>query len=634
MRHKLYSRSFVFVIAALSFVNLSGCQDDTDEPSIEASTEPGTEPDTEIPVVHALETPTLALTPTELNNTVRDLLGMPMNGGDWPDPPAIAEKLAPSKGERSGVFGLKVPAIPTWPWIFPAENGVEGFEGMTAGQEPSAYGVEELQKATIHFASFVLISPVFFNCDDWASLQGEEQNTCSWTSIERFAQRAWRRPLETGEQERLEAFWASNRANGTAEEAVVLTAAGILLAPPFLYRLEVREAAQEGSESVLLNDWEMATRLSYFLWDSMPDPELFAAAASGQLSTPEQIETQTRRMLSDPKARAAVVRFHEQWLGTTRVHTVSPARRVYGPLFGIAPVPPLDTTGDGDWPAVLLPIRHSMAAETRLFIEQTIFDTSGTLHGLLTDNHGYLSEHTSAIYGSEAKILDGPTVDVDFGLIVNSGGQGSKLTLQPAEFPADQRAGVLTLPAVLAVGSYPVHPAPILRGKMILERLACQDFGTPPPNTGAAAPPDVEDAESTNRQRTEAATATQPCTGCHDNLNPPGFAFEHYDSLGRYRTEDNGQPVDASGSLALWSGETLTFKDGVDLAQQLATSERVQDCYVMRWARYATGIQLEEGDEALLPLQEAFRLNDRIDELLVQIAKSDMFRYRQVGGER
>ena len=123
--------------------------------------------------------------------------------------------------------------------------------------------------------------------------------------------------------------------------------------------------------------------------------------------------------------------------------------------------------------------------------------------------------------------------------------------------------------------------------------------------------------------------ASRTCAGCHDSINPPGFAFEHYDALGQWRAEDNGAPVDASGEVTLWGGEVLRFDDGVDLAHQLAESDQVRDCYALRWARYATGVQLEAANPAVAALQTAFRANDDVRDLLVAIVTSDLFRMRR-----
>ena len=521
---------------------------------------------------------------------------------------------------------LPPPPPPVWPWRFPAEPGANGFDGIAQGQSPSSYQVEELHAAAMHFASFALVSPTFFTCTDWATLPANEQATCGWTSIERFARRAYRRPLRPDELDRLERFWESNLAAGPRDEAVAMTIAGILQAPPFHFRVEPGEAS---TDDTLLDGWALATRLSYFLWDSMPDAELFSATKDGTLATTGALERQARRMLDDPRARPAIVHFHHLWLGTDQVLLVAPARRAFGPLFGLTPQLKSAQDDDVKWPAIMGPVRHSMKFETELFVERTIFDGPGTFNALMTDNHGYMSDATAPIYGTRAvPIADGPIVTKAIELVVASIGRVQQLTLYPAEFPRSERAGVLTLPSVLALGAYAVQPGPILRGKRVLERIACMHLGTPVQGAEAALPPDTLTVTSTNRERTATATSPALCNTCHRTINPPGFAFEHYDAIGQWRAEDNGQPVDASGSLALPGGEQITFTDAIDFVQQLANSDRVRDCYVLHWTRSALGSQLDQATPGLETLQAGFRADDSIKELLVAIATSDLFRTR------
>ena len=566
------------------------------------------------------DTAPLALTPAEYNNTIADLLGFPRDGARWPKRSTLADRLSPRRTASKGVF-LPPPPPPVWPWRFPAEPGLEGFEGIAQGQSPSSYQVEELHLAAMHFAAFALESPTFFSCADWDAWPATQQESCAWTSIERFARRAYRRPIRTDEQERLSAFWTANLTAGPPDEAVAVTVAGILQAPPFHFRVE------PGDPTATPNEWELATRLSYFLWDSMPDDVLFDAAAAGELGTAAGMERQARRMLDDPKARPAIVHFHHQWLGTDKVTLVAPARRAFGPLFGITPRLKNASDDDLEWPAIMGPVRYSMKYETELFVEQTIFDGAGTFHALMTDNHGYMSDATAPIYGANARrVPDGGTVTKPIELVVASIGREQKLTLYPVEFPRSERAGVLTLPSVLALGAYAVQPGPILRGKRVLERLACMHLGTPIQGAEAALPPDTLTVERTNRQRTATATSPATCTTCHRQINPPGFAFEHYDAVGRWRAQDNGQAVDASGTLTLAGGEQITFTDGVDFAHQLAGSDRVRDCYVLHWTRYALGDQVEAATPGLGTLQAGFREDDSIQTLLVSIAGSDLFR--------
>ena len=571
----------------------------------------------------------LALTPAEYNNTVADLFGLPRDGDRWPARPAIADRISPRREPSRGVFTAPPPP-PVWPWRFPAETGSEGFEGIAGGQAPSSYQVEELHLAAMHFASFALVSPTFFACDGWGELPAAEQAACAWTSLDRFARRAYRRPLDGGERRRLEAFWRANAGAGPLDEAIALTVAGILQTPTFHFRIEPRRRP-EGAAATL-SRWELASRLSYFLWDSMPDEALFAAAEAGGLDTRAGIEAQARRMLDDPRARPAVVRFHHQWLGTDDVLLVAPARRAFGPLFGLDPRLATARDDDVEWPAVMGPVRHSMKLETELFVERTVFDGAGTFTALLTDHHGYMSDATAPIYGDGAERAEGPEVTRTIDLVVASIGRRKPLTLYPASFPPDERAGVLTLPSVLALGAYAVQPGPIPRGVRVLERLACMHLGTPVQGAETALPPDTLTAESTNRERTAAATRPGTCNTCHRTINPPGFAFEHYDAIGRWRSHDNGWPVDASGSLTLAGGERIAFADGVDFARQLAASGRVRDCYVLHWTRYALGERIDAAAPGLDALRAGFRADDSIEELLVSIAGGDLFRRRPGAG--
>ncbi len=572
------------------------------------------------------ETAPLALTPTEYNNTVADLLGFPRDGEQWPKRPAVADRISPRRTASKGVFSPPPPPDP-WPWPFPAEPGSDGFEGIAQGQSPSSYQVEELHLAGMHFGAFALLSPTFFDCSGWSDLPAAERQTCAATSILRFAERAYRRPLRGGERDRIEAFWQAQLAAEPIDEAVALTVAGILQAPAFHFKLE--PGATEATE---FDAWQLATRLSYFLWDSMPDEELLRAAGAGELETAEGVERQARRLLHDPKARPAIVHFHHQWLGTEQVLLIAPARRAFGPRFGLSRVLRNARDDDTKWPSILGPIRHSMRLETELFVEEAIFDRAGTFTELMTGNHAYMSRSTRPIYGEGTapdEARDAVTRQIEY--VTASVGRKKPLTLDPVVLDPAQRAGVLTLPSVLAIGAYAVQPGPIPRGVRILERVACMEMGDPIEGVESALPPDALGVESTNRERTAAATKPRECNSCHRRINPAGFAFEHYDAMGAWRAEDNGQPVDASGSLRLPGAEELTFDDGVEFAHELAASSRVRDCYALHWTRYALGSHLDRNAAGLEPIQERFRENDSVKELLVSIATSDLFRARSAG---
>jgi hypothetical protein len=582
-------------------------------------------------------TPPVALTPTEYNNTIADLLGFPRDGESWPARPEVANRLSAPRYIAS-VFAGRIPQAP-WPWHLPSEPGSDGFEGIAQGQSPSPYQIEELERAAKHFAAFALLAPRFFTCEGWSKLGDDERAACTWSSLQKFTQRAYRRPITDDERARLKSLWEQQKAFESDEVAIALTVAGILQSPHFLYKIETPQSdrsATAKSPDSMLSGWELATRLSYLLWDTMPDQALFAAADRGELATTAGVREQAERMLNHDRALAAIVRFHHQWLETDDVLLIEPARRAFGPVFGLTAIPAAEsvdgTVDDSGWPATLGPVRHAMRFETELFVERVLFDGEGTFTALMNDNTGFTTDATAPIYGPDAKRdPQAKPVVRHFSGIVASLPQRMSLEFYPTTFPASQRAGILTLPSVLALGAYAVQPGPILRGKRVLERVACMNLGTPIQGAEAALPPDRLTVESTNRERTHNATKNAPCSACHQFLNPPGFAFENYDAIGRWRDEDNGQPVDASGSITLTGGETIEFDDGIELVQKLSSSNRVRDCYALHWTRYALGNHVRADAPMVKSVQQHFRENDSVKDLLATIVTSNAFRMRPTG---
>ena len=572
------------------------------------------------------EAPARRLTPTQYNNTVRDLLGH-TTADDWPEP----EEL---ETEGMGAQGA-------WPWNFPADIAVNGFEGIAEGQIASAYLIEQYQAAASHFSAYALHAPHYWTCEGISSLEDDAATRCAQDSILRFTSRAYRRPMTDEEQTRLLAFHTANVSEWGVLDGTRLSVQGVLMTPQFLYRLE---SAVSRDRPEALSDFEMASRLSYFLWDSMPDPALFEAAAGGKLSSTRQIEAESERMLADDKAREAVVHFHRQWLGFDEVYTANADMDTYQPQYLPDAWDMIDQEEElfveeieEVWSSYLIGARAGMVLEAELFVEKTIFDGGGSLYWLMTDNHGYVTtisseetgeeQSTDRIYGiTDADRLSGEVVSVS----MDDGNLSYELLLTPAVFPAEQRAGVLTQPAVLAGLSHPVHPAPILRGVFIQERMLCQIIGQPPDGAETAAPADSLDVESTNRDRTEQATSPAECTGCHSMINPLGFAFESFDSMGGWRDIDNDLPVDASGTLDI-TGEG--FSSAAELAGHLAVSRELHDCYTLLWTRYALG-QSDPNAATLTALQEGFYSGDGdITELLIDITTSDAFRYRSGGAQ-
>jgi hypothetical protein len=409
--------------------------------------------------------------------------------------------------------------------------------------------------------------------------------------VEEFGRRAFRRPLRSDESDRWSAYFETQKNEIDFDAAVQLTVAAMLQTPQFLYRLESgTDAASNGQ--LELSPHELAGRLSYFLWESMPDDELLAAADANELATDEQVAAQARRMLEDPRARQAIRNFHRQWLYLDRV-------------LGESKVPEL-------FPMWSSQAQQSAREESLLFVENTILE-GGTVTDLFTSNVAYVDDITAELYGVQA-----PTEP------------WSQVQLDPNE-----RAGILSRIAFLAGNAHDANGSPPLRGVYVMERILCEPRPSPPANVDTSVPEaDPELGPMTNRELFEERTAPPACQGCHVQIDGFGFGFEAYDAAGRYRVEDNGLPVDATG-YANGIGNDAAYDGAVGLQDLLAESDVVHDCVAEQWLRYAFGRSLEPADSCQIEaVQAAFmESGGNIIELLVGIVLRPEFRLRAEIGE-
>jgi len=364
---------------------------------------------------------------------------------------------------------------------------------------------------------------------------------CGEALVRREGRRLFRRPLSDEEVAAYAGFFRDGA--GSIEDRATLTFATMLSAPEFLYRFERPVAPLAAGEGADLDAYSLASRLAFFLWGSGPDDTLLDAAAAGRLDTDEGLRAEAERMLEDDRARETFVRFHRQWLDLDRIFDT----------------PKADEDGlDGR-------LRRAMVEETERFVERVLFEEDGTLADLFSSPRVFLNDDIAELYGVPA-----PT-------------DGWQETSIP------ERAGVLTRTAFLASHGHPDRPSPVLRGVFVLERILCQGTGAPPPDAeamGLAAAEDIDPATATNRELYDAMTRDPGCRTCHDAINPAGFVFEQFDTMGRFRTEEaNGRAIDASAELL-----TLGPIDGAaDLGAALAASEDARRCAVEKWARYAYG---------------------------------------------
>jgi hypothetical protein len=340
---------------------------------------------------------------------------------------------------------------------------------------------------------------------------------------------------------------------------------------------------------VPLDNHQVASRLSYFLWASMPDAALFAAADAQQLLSPQQIQTQARRMLQSPRARAVIEDFHLRWLGLDELPSVERS----SPLFS---------------PSLV----RSMLEETRRFVGDAAFAPQGSgLEQLLTASRGYVDPPLARLYGVAAP--PGPA-------------------LVPRDLDPRQRAGLFTQASFLTRYAEPTTSAPIARGRILRERLLCVDIPPPPPPADVPLP-QPRPGETTRARVTATIASEAACSACHQLMDPLGFAFEHYDALGAWRATEEGLAVDSSGDVEpeYDSGNHVKFADAVELMQALSRQPVVSQCLVTQWFRYAMHRRENEQGEStsLKAIHDVYR-SARFDmrELLVAIASSVPFRFR------
>ena len=374
---------------------------------------------------------------------------------------------------------------------------------------------------------------------------GSDLTDCARTFVSTFGKRAFRRPLDRVEVDDLVALYTKLRTdpqmNYGFQEALGIVVQALLQSPGFLYRWERGLAPpQLDGALVKFDDYEMASRLSYFLWNSMPDVTLMAAADAGNLGTPDQMAEQAARMLKDPRADETMADFITQWLEL-------------GPLSGLI-------KDAAVYPAFKPELRESMRAETVAFSRDVLRGGSPTFAGLLTAPYTFVDARLAEYYG----VIPDATGRVDLS--------------------GTSRLGLLTQGAVMAVKGNSYRTSPVRRGKFILNRMLCSVVPPPPPNVVPELPP--PDPTKTLREQMAMHRSTPSCASCHTTMDALGFAFEHFDGAGNYRNDDGGHPIDASGSVTL-DGATVTFRDATELVRLLASSGEARECFTRQWLRYA-----------------------------------------------
>ena len=502
-------------------------------------------------------TPLQRLTREQYANSVRDLLG----GSEVP-----LDNVTPD--EKFGTFAANVTA------------------GLTdLGVDQYMRSAEAAVVASLAKAKWDVLVP----CDHAAL--GDE--ACAGQFIQKFGLRAYRRPLTTEEATRYTALYKSFASSGY-DNGVRVVAEAMLQSPNFLYRVEVGSSGTPDADATPLTQYELASRLAFFLWNSTPDDELLSTAGATGLSDQKSLKAQAGRLLADARARDTFASFHTQWLDLQGVASLSKNPNVY--------------------PDYSNELGAAMAKETIDFADYVLRKGDGKLKTLLTASFTVADDTLLRLYGATRP--------------ANQGAQ-EPVTLDPA-----QRSGILTQAGFLASHAHSNQSSLVQRGRVVRMNVLCEQLPAAPPNVDTT-PPDPT-ADATTRQRFVQHESDPICGGCHKLIDGIGFGFENFDGIGRFRQQDASQPVDVSGQFVGTGDLDGTFNGPVELVKKLASSVEVQHCVASQWFEYALGRTRTDADAcSLRAVQASFDGSGQdLRQLLIDIVSSDSFRYRSsIAGE-
>jgi hypothetical protein len=467
---------------------------------------------------------------------------------------------------------------------FPPDSITSGFDNHAASLTTSPQLAQLLLDAAETVAAEALQNKraEIVICD--AAQEGSD--ACGRKVLGALALKVYRRPPTAAEIDDLMPLIVLAESEGDGFEAgVQLALQAMLVAPQFLFRGIPPEGQGSAGDIVPLDNHAVATRLSYFLWGSTPDDTLLANAAQGALHDPATLRAEFERMLADPKSAALYDGFVSQWLQVGKLANATPDPELF-PMF--------DET-----------LRQEMADETRLFFESIRQRDASPLE-LVAGTQTFASERIAAIYGI-------PGV---------SGSALQPVTTDPAE-----RAGVLTMPAILTMTSGPTNPNIVKRGVWLAETLLC--LSPPPPPDGVPPQPDPMPGE-TERERLERHRLDPSCGSCHDLIDPLGFAFESYDAIGRWRNEIDGQPVDNLGELP----DGTRFEGVVDMVRHLESNEDFRGCIAQKVLTYALGRSMRRADGCFISAigDGTITREAKISDLLWAVVTSRAFLDEEVEG--
>jgi hypothetical protein len=362
---------------------------------------------------------------------------------------------------------------------------------------------------------------------------------CAQTYLMKLARRAFHGTLDADAETALRTLYTNVKQMLDADGAVEAVVRSILLSPRFLFMIEF---GTTGTDFAALTPSEVAGRLAAFIWRSVPEQALLDAADSGGLATSDQITQRAQTMLSDPRGRAMLDDFVLQWLEITDISRISRDDTAFTPA-----------------------LRDAMAREITLVFENAVANQSSSFGQLLTSNASYVNADLASLYGATAPATDFASTPLP-----------------------DNRRGILTRAAFLTVNAHPQTPSQVLRGKAVREQLLCDRIPAPPSGVERNIP---VGSNQTTQQAIDAHTSNPTCSGCHQWLDPIGYAFNAYDKIGRYQDTENGLTVNVQGQIVRgpMSAVTGQFSGAYELEQLLSTNEWVEQCFAVQTTRFALG---------------------------------------------
>jgi len=496
-------------------------------------------------------TPARRLTRDQFNNTVRDLLGVT---GTPADALALDERIGPFNS-----------------------NAIAPVDGTLVQQHQEVAA----SLATAARARMSQISPC-----DLASDTGTS-TTCATRFVTEFGRKAYRRPLDATELQTYLTLYALGKQGDGVGNGFRVVVEAMLQSPFFLYHHDVGSSGTPQAGTTAITPYELAARLSYFLWNSMPDDTLFARAADRTLATDSVLTGEVQRMLASDKAAGTIALFHRQWLDVSELPERAKDPTVY--------------------PRYNAQLGDAMMQELAMFSDHVVRKGDGLLKTLLTSNIAFPQGGLFSVYG----------VSQPAGFTVG----------MPVTLDAGQRAGILTQAAFLTRWSHGNQTSPVHRGRLVRLNVMCGYIPPPPANVNTTPP--VPTPATSTRQRFAQHSTDPQCAACHVMMDPIGLGFETFDGIGAFRTMDGLGAVDATGQIVS-AGPDLdgAFNGPVELAKTLSQSQVVSNCMVSQWFRFSMGRMETTNDSCSIQgIRESFAASGgNIREMLARIALSPSFR--------